>query len=93
LTALHTSLANALKKVEEAQIALSDVNVFWNVFGTTLQHVIDDLNKPNPKLEIVLDEAWVLAARNNWEELTTFAESLVATSVTVETKKSVAEAA
>jgi hypothetical protein len=90
LTALHLCLANALSKVENALVALSDVQVFWGVFETTLQHVIDDLNKPNAKLDIILDEMWVRVAKNNWHELVKLAESLLGETAPVEVRTAAA---
>ena len=80
---LHKSVAFALDQMEGAQTALSDLRVFWGVFEQTLLDVIKDLNKPNAQLSVVLDRMWVHAAKNNWKNLTGFAQALLGATVEV----------
>ena len=77
LNALHLIVANVVDKITAAQLALSDIAVFWGTFESTLDGVIKDLSKPNAKLSVVMDEMWVKAAKNNWKTLTEFAQNLV----------------
>lgn len=82
--ALHLIVANVVDKITAAQLALSDIAVFWGTFESTLDGVINDLGKPNAKLSVVLDEMWVKAAKNNWKTLTEFAQNLVDAKVDAE---------
>jgi hypothetical protein len=77
LNALHLIVANVVDKITAAQLALSDVAVFWTTFESTLDNVIKDLGKPNAKLTAVMDEMWVNAAKKNWKTLSEFAQNLV----------------
>jgi hypothetical protein len=77
LNALHLIVANVVDQITAAQLALSDIAVFWSTFESTLDGVIKDLGKPNAKLSVVMDEMWVKAAKNNWKTLTEFAQNLV----------------
>ena len=84
LNALHLIVANVVDQITAAQLALSDIAVFWSTFESTLDGVIKDLGKPNAKLSVVMDEMWVKAAKNNWKTLTEFAQNLVDAKVDVE---------
>lgn len=86
LSFLHMTVANTLNQVGDAQVALSDLNVFWSTFEASLGDVINDLNKPNASLSVTLDELWVRAAKNNWKDLSAFAQVLVGVTVTPEFK-------
>ena len=84
LNGLHLIMANVVDKITAAQLALSDVAVFWGTFELTLDGMIKDLAKPNAKLSVALDEMWVKAAKNNWKTLTEFAQHLVDAKVDVQ---------
>jgi hypothetical protein len=84
LNALHLIVANVVDQITAAQLALSDIAVFWSTFESTLDGVIKDLGKPNAKLSVVMDEMWVKAAKNNWKTLTEFAQNLVDAKVDAE---------
>lgn len=90
LNALHGTVANVLNQIVTAQSALSDVGVFWQTFGNTLDGVITDLGKPNASLSAVIDEMWVNAAKGLWTDLTVFAQNLLDTTVVVQVKQSAA---
>jgi hypothetical protein len=84
LNALHLIVANVADKITAAQLALSDIAVFWGTFESTLDSVIKVLSKPNANLSVALDEMWVKAAKNNWKTLTEFAQNLVDAKVDAE---------
>jgi hypothetical protein len=84
LNGLHLIVANVVDKITAAQLALSDIAVFWGTFESTLDDVISKLGKPNAKLSVVMDEMWVKAAKNNWKTLTEFAQNLVDAKVDAE---------
>lgn len=86
LQGLSLAANSAITSIATATNALSDVKVMWTVFQNELQGTLDKLNNTNENLAAIVDEAYVLAAQNEWNLAVQFAQQLVGMNLQVQAK-------
>jgi hypothetical protein len=76
----------AVNSVALATQALSSVKTMWKLFEGELQGVLDKLNMAKDSLALIVNEAFVNGAAQEWELAEQLAQQLVATPAKVESQ-------
>jgi hypothetical protein len=76
LQGLASASSQAISYVADCTSALSDFRTSWTVFQGELQGVADDLQKAENSLATIVQGAFTQAATNEWNDATSFAQSL-----------------
>lgn len=86
LQGLSLAAGSAITSIATATSALSDVKVMWSLFQSELQGTMDKLNQTSDTLSMIVNEAYVLAAQNEWNLAMQFAQQLVGSKLEVQAK-------
>lgn len=82
LKGLAISTNQTVTTIAMATSALSDVRAMWKLFGGELEGVIAQLNLANKGLALIVNEAFVNGAAEEWQLAAQFAQQLLAPPVT-----------
>jgi hypothetical protein len=86
LQGLSTASNQALSSIALATSALSAVKASWKLFEGELQGVLDKLNMTSTGLALIVNEAFVNGAEEEWNLAEQFAQQLISTPMTAEAK-------
>jgi len=87
LSALAASVDNAVTCISDASQSVSEVMTLWDTFDDLCADVLNDLGNEQADItKIGWDKLWLASAQNNWIDLQNFAQQLLNTGVTVDSK-------
>jgi hypothetical protein len=86
LQGLSMASNQAVSAVAVATSALSSVKTMWKLFEGELQGVLDKLNMANQSLALIVNEAFVNGANEEWQLAEDLAQQIVATPVKLDAK-------
>ena len=78
LKGLELATNQTVSSIDRATSALSDVRAMWKLFGGELQGVIDQLNMADTGLALIVNEAFVNGAAEEWGFAAELAQQLLA---------------
>lgn len=78
LKGLELATNQAVSSIARATNALSDVRAMWKLFGGELQGVLDQLNMADVGLALIVNEAFVNGAAEEWGFAAQLAQQLLA---------------
>ncbi len=87
LQGLSSASDQSIQYTTDAGNALSDFRTSWNVFQGELKGVMDKLEKAESSLSVLVSSTWTAAAQKEWDDATTFAQSLADAPVQVVEKQ------
>lgn len=85
LKGLELGTSQTISSIATATSALSSVRAMWKLFAGELQGVIDQLNQADKNLALIVNEAFVNGAAEEWKLAATFAQQLLAPPVRTDT--------